>query len=147
MQPSILDKTIFLNVDLDVCSKSDLQPLVDAMGKKVSPSFVARLKRMYFAHMDLAIGNPKSPESAILQYCKLIQSLPESARKDWDGAKTRTFDIGIEAPGRSSYYWSAISEKAIKAASEVNAQIAVTVYGPMTRAKIASKSGKIKSSK
>jgi hypothetical protein len=131
MAYQILDKTPFRNVDLVICSKSDLQPLVDAMGKKVSPSFVARVKRMYFAHMNLAIGNPKSPESAILGYCKLVQGLPLTARKDWDAAKTRTFDIGIESPGRNSFYWSAISDKAIKAASEVSAQIAVTVYGPM----------------
>jgi hypothetical protein len=133
MTQSVPDKTKFLNVDLDICSKVDLQPLVTAMSKKISLSYVRRVKRSYYAHMDLAIGNPKSPESAILQYCKLVQGLPPDARAMWDAAKTRTFDIGIESPGRNSFFWSVISDKAINAVAEVNAQVAVTVYGPMKR--------------
>ena len=140
MTQSVLDKTKFLNVDLNICSKVDLQPLVTAMGKKISLSYVGRVKRMYHAHMDLAIGNPKSLESAILQYCKLVQGLPPDARAMWDAAKVRILDIGIEAPARNSYCWSAISEEAIKAAAEVNAQVAITVYGPMKRVTKATKS-------
>jgi hypothetical protein len=69
MPLSFLDKTKFRNVDLDISSSNDLQPLVTAMGKKVCLGFVGRVKRTYWAHMDLAIGNPKNAESAILQYC------------------------------------------------------------------------------
>jgi hypothetical protein len=132
-----LDKTPFLNVDLIVYSKMELQLFIDAMGKKVIVLHAGRLKRSYETHFELPCSplpqnrHSKSPEALILGFCKLIQGLPPEARKDWDAAKTRTFDIGIEAPGRNSYYWSAISEKVIKAASEVNAQIAITVYGPM----------------
>jgi hypothetical protein len=43
----------------------------------------------------------------------------------------RSFDIGIEAPGRNTYFWSAVSAEAVRAAAEVGAQIAITVYGPM----------------
>jgi hypothetical protein len=145
MTRSVLDKTRFRNVDLDISSKSDLQPLVTAMGSKISLSFVGRVKRTYYAHMDLAIGNPKSPESAILQYCKLIRGLSPDAKAAWYAAKTRIFDIGIEAPGRNSYYWTAVSEEAIKASAEVNAQVAVTVYGPMKRMKRKAKANKSKS--
>jgi hypothetical protein len=99
-----LDNSAFLNVDLDISSKFDLQPLVAEMGQKVSLSYVGLESRTYRAHMDLAIGNPKSPESAILQYCKVVQELPPEARDLWNTAKTRTFDIGIEAPKRDSYY-------------------------------------------
>lgn len=135
MTQSVLDKTKFLNVDLDISSKFDVQPLVTAMGKRVSLSFVGRVERMYYAHMDLAIGNPKSPESAILEYCRLIHALPAVAKKDWDAVKTRRFDIGIEAPGPQNYYWFALSPKALKAAADVNAQIAFTIYGPMKTAR------------
>jgi hypothetical protein len=72
----------------------------------------------------------------------LIQGLPPDAKSLWFAAKTRTFDIGIEAPGRNSYYWSALSEEAIKAAAEVNAQIVVTIYGPMKRPRSTGKSSK-----
>jgi hypothetical protein len=45
------------------------------------------------------------------------------------------------------YYWFALTPKAIEAALEINAQIAVTVYGPLKRAKAPSKPRKVKSSK
>ncbi|MGA3372721.1 MAG: hypothetical protein ABSC48_13275 [Terracidiphilus sp.] len=151
MTQSVLDKTRFLNVDLDVRSKSDLQPLADAMGKKVIVLHVGRFKRTYEAHLELSgsplpqVRHPKSPEMLILGFCRLVQELPPGARELWDSAKTRTFDIGIEAPGPSNCYWSAISPKALRAASEINAHIAVTVYGPMKRAKVPGKSRRVKS--
>jgi hypothetical protein len=148
MNIRVPDKTKFLNVDLDIFSKSDLQPLADAMGKKVIVLHVGRFKRTYEAHLELSgsplpqVRHPKSPEALIIEFCRLIEELPPAARKMWEAAKTRTFDIGIKAPGPSSCYWSSISPEALRAASEINAQIAVTVYGPMKRAKATSKSRK-----
>ncbi len=153
MTQSVLDKTKFLNVDLDVISNSDLNPLVEAMGDKTIVLYVGRVKRHHEAHLELvgsplpADRHPKSPGMLILRFCRLIQELPPQARRLWDAAKTRTLDIGIEAPGPKAYYWSSISSKTLKAASEINAQIAVTAYGPMKRAKVPAKSRKVKSSK
>jgi hypothetical protein len=39
--------THFLNVDLDIYSRSDLQPLVDGFGRKVSVMYVGKLKGKY----------------------------------------------------------------------------------------------------
>jgi hypothetical protein len=137
MTQSILDKTRFRNVDLDILSKSDLQPLVDAMGEDVFVLYVGRVKRHYEAHLEWNGSHmpPKShqssPELLILKFYKLVQRLKPEARALWDTARTRSFDIGIEGPKRGGHYWTAISSEAIRAASEVNAQIAITVYGPM----------------
>lgn len=142
MQPSVLDKTTFLNVDLRIYSKSDLQPLVDAMGDKIRKLYVGRERRMFKAQLELA-AQPKSPESAVRGYCKLIQQLPQAARELWDAARTREFDIGIEAPAATKFYWFSIAPTVIKASSEVNAFIVVTIYGP---AKLVRKSRKVASS-
>jgi len=138
MQPFVLDKTTFLNVDLRIYSKSDLQPLVDAMGDKIKRLYVGRERRMFKAQLELA-AQPKSPESAIRGYCKLIQELPKVARELWDAARTREFDIGVEAPVATKFYWFSIAPTVIKASSEINAFIVVTIYGP---AKLARKSRK-----
>ena len=129
MKPFVLDKTTFLNVDLRVYSKSDLQPLIDAMGDKIKRLYVGRERRMFKAQLELA-AQPKSPESAVRGYCKLIQELPPAARKLWDTARTREFDIGIEAPAATKFYWFSIAPTVIKASSEINAFIVVTIYGP-----------------
>ena len=48
--------TQFLNVDLDILSRTDLQPLVATLGEAVFVRFVGRVKRTYH------ISNwPKSP--------------------------------------------------------------------------------------
>lgn len=142
MSHQALHKSAFLNVDLRIYSKSDLQPLVAAMGKKIVVLYVGRERRMHKAQLELAIGHPKSPESAIRKYCELIRQLPVDARELWDTAKSRELDIGIEAPGSMRYYWFSVAPMVTKAASEIGAVITVTVYGPMKKAKIPGKSRK-----
>lgn len=137
MRQNVLDKTLFLNVDLDIRSKSDLQPLVDAMNKKVIVLYVGRSKRTYQARLELAGSHlprdthSQSPELLIWRFCKLVCGLPQDARKLWDGAKTREFDIGIESGRPYKFYWFDLSPKALQAALEVNAKISVTIYGTM----------------
>jgi len=132
-----LDKTNFLNVDLDIHSKTDLRPLVDAMGDWVLVLFAGRVKRHYEAHLELAgsqlpkISHSSSPEWLIRKLCKLVQELPAEARNLWDAAKLRSFNIGIQGPARDTYYWSAIGSEAIRATAELDAGIGITVYGPM----------------
>ncbi|MGA3049105.1 MAG: hypothetical protein ABSD67_20905 [Terracidiphilus sp.] len=118
-------------MDLEIFSKSDLEPLVAALGNKVMVHYLGREFRKNKAYLCLAGLQPKTPEQGILRYCKLIQKLSPQERAIWDAAKSRSFDIGIEAPKRETYYWSAVNSEAIRAAAEVGAQIAITVYGPM----------------
>ncbi|MGA9672677.1 MAG: hypothetical protein WBQ94_25900 [Terracidiphilus sp.] len=125
---SNLNKDSFISVTLEIFSKSDLQPLVAAMGSKVHVHFLGKEFRLFKAYVDLA-DRPKTPKTAVLRYCKLIQKLPPKKRALWDSAKSRSFDIGIEAPGPGTYYWSAVGLEAIHAAAEIDAQIAISVYG------------------
>ena len=132
--PSVLDNTRFLNVDLEVFSKSDLQSLVAALGSKVHVHYLGMEFGLFKAYLDLAV-QPKTPESGILRYCKLIQKLPPSERAAWNAAKSRSFDVGIEVPKRGGHYWVAVGPDAVRAASEVGAQIAISVYGGMKAAR------------
>jgi hypothetical protein len=132
MPNSVPDPTLFLNVDLDIHSTGDLQPLVSALGDKVIDLFVGRVNRHYEAHLELAASRRKqTPTWVIIELCKLIEALPPAKRKLWNAAKIRSFDIGIDTPGRNRYFWSAVTPDAIRAAARVDAQIAITVYGPM----------------
>jgi hypothetical protein len=129
-----------MNVPLCIFSRSDLKPLAEAMGKRIDLYYSGREGRSHKLRFALKWRRSHSPESEIRELCKLIQNLPPEAKDLWNSAKTRTFDIGIEAPGPGSYFWSAISDKTVKATSEINAQISITIYGPMKRPKATSKS-------
>jgi len=135
MATSKLDDSLFANVDLDICSRTDLRPLVDAFGGKVIEMWAGRGRKNYEAHLEVTWEPRKTPSSVILRFCKLIRALPAKERKLWNAAKTKSFDIGIETPRRNSHYWSAVSPEAVRAAAEVGAQIAITVYGPVKVAK------------
>jgi hypothetical protein len=113
------------------------------MGGKVIELYVGRERRMYKAQLELATGHPKSPESIIRGLCKLIQELPSDARRLWDAAKSREFDIGIEAPELIGYYWCSLGPTVIKASSDIKAFVTITIYGPM---KTVGKPGKSASS-
>jgi len=128
----------FLNVDLEIFSRSDLEPLVNSFGKRVHTLFLGKVFGYYKATLEIA-GQPKSPEFCILGFCKLIRSLTTQERECWDKAKARTFDIGIEAPDQGKTYWAPIGMEAVQAAAEVNARIAISVYGPMKPAPVAKK--------
>ena len=145
MTMSRLDESCFLNVDLERFSKSDLQPLVTALGSNVHIHYVGTEFGLFKAYLDLT-KQPKTPESGILRLCKLIQRLTPSKRAIWDAGKSRSFDIGIEAPNRGNHYWSAVGSEAIRAAAEVNAQIAITVFAPTRRARQPMKKVKANSS-
>jgi len=131
---SKLDESAFANVDLDIFSSEDLQPLVEAFGNKVIEMWVGKVRRTYEAPLELGWSNKQTPTSVILGFCRLIESLKPSKRKLWDNSKTRSFDIGLHAPTRNHHYWSAVSADAVRAAAAVGAQIAITVYGPMKAA-------------
>jgi len=119
----------FLNVDLEIFSRSALGPLVAAFGEGVYTLHMGPEFGLNKAVLEVSEG-PQSPEYCILSFCKLIRSLPPRERALWDAAKSRTFDIGIEAPELGHTYWSPISAKAVHAAAEVNARIAISVYNP-----------------
>jgi hypothetical protein len=126
------ETTEFLNVDLDIYSKSDLQPLVTALGKKVFVLHVGRHKRTYKAVLELS-KIAKSADSIILAFCALIRALPKAPRKLWDEAKIREFSIGIQARLEPIAFEITLDEKTVRAASEVNARINVTIYSPAMR--------------
>jgi hypothetical protein len=126
-------KSGFLNVDLVILSNSDLQPLVAALGTRIIVLHVGREKRTYNAYLEVS-RLVRSPESAIREFCRLIQKLPRPARKLWDNAKQRMFDIGITKVDKGTY-WFEISAETVAEVAKLNAIIAVTAYGKLRKAR------------
>lgn len=110
------------------------------MGRHIIVLYVGRMKRAHMACLEVS-RMPKSPEFAIRTFCKVIRKLPPAARKLWNASKSRTFDIGIasfplganRAP--KGVYWFAISAETLAETAKLRAQVAVTVYGKLKKAK------------
>jgi len=113
-----------LNLDLILDSTSDLQPLVEAMGTSVRVLFLGRRQRFHKACLEVS-GMPRSLESSILKFCRLIHKLPRPARDLWDGARLRMFLIGVDSASKGTD-WFELSGKAVAEVAKLNATIAVS---------------------
>jgi hypothetical protein len=96
MPIDIYKATTFLNVDLDLYSRSNLQPLVAALGQRVFTLQVGREGQTYSAHLELS-REPKTAGTA------LIHTLPKAERKLWDTANVRDFNVGVQAAMRPHF--------------------------------------------
>jgi len=132
--------THFLNVDLDIYSASSLEPLVAALGERVHSLYVGRPRRAYEAHLEIAMASryPKGPDATIKKFAALINSLPKPARKLWDTAKRRDFNIGLQAAMQPHALEFALAPETLRAAASLNARIVITVYAPMVEPETAS---------
>jgi hypothetical protein len=119
----------FLNVDLDVYSRSDLQPLVTGFGKKVIALYVGRESGRYSAHLEL-VGQRRTADSTIRAFCILIRTLPKTGRELWNAAKTREFSVGVQAGQQPFACDFRIEAQTVKTVAELGATIVLTVYGP-----------------
>jgi hypothetical protein len=114
----------FINVDLDVESGEDVLPLIDAL----EPHAYSLERPPGLASFEVNDPSPSDPEAVILEFIRLVKSLPPAARKVWDDASKRVFDIGLQSgrhPFRQSY---TIGLETLREATAIGAHIAVTIY-------------------
>jgi hypothetical protein len=119
----------FLNVDLDLVSRSDLQPLVTALEPGAFALHVGHEKRTYSAHLELS-KFPKSPDAAIRGFAALIQHLSRAERKLWDTAKVRDLNIGVQSAMQPRTFEINLTPDTLEIASILRARIVFTVYAP-----------------
>jgi hypothetical protein len=142
----------FINVDLEVWSRSDLS----ALGKAVEPValvlFVGKSRRKHLVALEAKEARPSSPEATTWALLKVIRSLPPVARRAWKSADTRVFNIGYQAeefvtllherpPGSGRWYAkdpreaakasvTTLSPKLIQAVARAGGTIITTIYPP-----------------
>jgi hypothetical protein len=125
-------RTTFLNVDLDIISKSRLEPLVAAFGKKVSVLYVGPEGSLHGAHLEL--GGPrfaKSADMAIRALAALVRQLPRKVRRLWNHARVKDFNIGIQAGYKPHSSVFPLNVETISAVARLGARVVVTVYSPL----------------
>jgi hypothetical protein len=126
--------THYLNVDLEIYSKRNLQPLAKGFGRKVFVLYVGREYRKFCLKLEAA-KNVKTADTAIKTFCDLIERLPEPQRALWNTATVRSFSIGIQAGTQPNPCDFTIRPKTVEAVFLVGAQIVLTIYAPETAAR------------
>jgi hypothetical protein len=130
------EETGFLNVDLDVYSQSNLEALAAALAHKTFVLHVGREGNRYGAHFELTTV-PKNADATIRGLAALIRALPRSARRLWDGAKTREFNIGLQAGSVGRHIEVRLPPETIHEVASLGGQLAIAVYpSRLARAKL-----------
>lgn len=123
------DETTFLNVDLDIRSGAPLDDLVNAFGRRVVILYVGREGRQYGAHLELAVS-PAGADRTIQRFVTLVADLPRSARRLWQAARTREFNVGVQAGSGPHAFGLRLRPATLQSAAKIGAHIAFTVYAP-----------------
>lgn len=89
---------MFANVDLEVSSRRDLSPLVEALAPKAFLLHERRERGFHRVAFELSELRYRTPDACIARFATPLERLTPQRRTLWDGAAQRRFDIGIHAP-------------------------------------------------
>ncbi len=119
----------FLNVDLLIRSSQALQPLLDGLGDAVLVLHSDTTPDQHFVSLELADNQGADADRTIEQFCDLIETLPNAARKSWDAADRRVFDVGyrLESMAKSGVM-SELAAATIDRLAQVGGSLRMTVY-------------------
>jgi hypothetical protein len=119
----------FLNVDLDLESKTSLAPIIAEFGEEVVVLHQTTSRDLHTASFEHAgSGCSGDAENIISQLCLLVEQLPPDARQIWEACCTRIFDIGYESGDNPSSFRSILHPETIKRMAGLGAAIMVTIY-------------------
>lgn len=124
-------KIHFLNVDLEIESDRNLQPIVDSFGNDAVNLYCGQARGHYLATFEVA-NVATDADSIISYFCMLVKALDKEAKELWDNALTKVFDIGYESvlEARSYSYSSEIRAETIEIVAALGASLRITIYPP-----------------
>jgi hypothetical protein len=124
-----MPRPYFLNVDLDIESKTSLAPLLREFGDRVSVMFSGRIGTRYCLFLEIAGASRTGLEKTINGLCALIEGITPRSRKVWDQAHRKQFDIGYEArlaSQRANHF--RVRTRTLRRIVNLGASLAVTFY-------------------
>jgi hypothetical protein len=131
------EKTHFITVDLDVYSKRRLKALADGFGDKVMVLYEGPWEGRYSAFFGsyAAVRTPSRPagptcDEVIQAWIVLIKRLPPAARRFWQSAQSRVFNIGIQSGLDPHALKIQVSARVIRQIEKLRASILITTYPP-----------------
>jgi hypothetical protein len=123
----------FLNVDLEIGARSraQLAPLIEQFEDQLFEMYIGRMRGLYCACYELG-GRTKSkrsnPSVVIHELADAIEGLTASARRAWNAASMRDFNVGIEIARGVKTAEHAVDADAVRRVAALKGRIVFTVY-------------------
>jgi len=131
----------FINIDLELASFDDLQPLIDELGESVLVLYSDKVPNLneYWASLEIKdydiyqsyddktqdIGGVDVLLSA---FCDLLENLSPQSQSLWKKCKKREFDVGFGCGNTEKSFHTQIRAETLKRVSELSANVLITVY-------------------
>jgi len=115
--------TTFLNVDVELRSKSSLKELGTYLSKSV---FMLSNDEFFIAFE--ARFDPGTLDDLIRRLVQIVHALPPRLRTIWDQCESRRFDLGIEAGLHPPVKTGDMSSETIELLAGVQAEMRITIY-------------------
>ena len=126
----------FLNVDLDLKSRTDPTALVEEWEGLLIVQRVKQSTRGHWVRFHLPFP-PRDPGDAVRAFAKLTRRLPSPAERIWSRA-SKELDIGFQAGAqrreRGSAEW-VLNARVVKALAELGVNVRITIYSPVLATK------------
>ncbi len=118
----------YINVDLEVRSRTNLKPLVDALSQL--SLYVGGSKGDFLATFENRAAAVHAPDLAILRLVRAIDTLSPEIKRHWTKARDRVFHIGLAKAGGSKVFQLSLSTATVAAIVRLKARIALSFYPP-----------------
>ena len=119
----------FLNVDLEIESSEDLQPLIDNLGENVSVLHQGENGSGFnFVSFEVKSSGEKDVDGIVSSFCLFIENLSPNSKQIWSKCHSKKFDAGFQSGDFPRSYQTEIRADTIKRISEIGASIVITVY-------------------
>jgi hypothetical protein len=117
----------FMNVDLDIESRTKLDVLASSMGKNVIVMHCGRIaKKRHLLALESAREH-RGPDATIHALCDVVDRLSPAMRQRWDSAK-KVFDVGYELRSTERYSRFTLRSDTLQRVVKLSASLAVTYY-------------------
>ena len=117
----------YLNVDLEIESKSDLSKIVEEFGEDVSVLYCGEMRGYQHASFEIP-GNTADADETINHFCLLVEELTEEAREVWQSCCSRVMDVGFESGTTPWNFRSEIRASTVQRVAAIGASIVITIY-------------------
>ena len=125
-------KPKFISIDLTIISARPLKALRDefeSLGAQVT--FYGKIPRGYLLAIEPGpFQMRRNAGKDVTSLARTVEALSPTARKLWDGAKTRTFDFGVAGIDAHQTASLCLSPAAVKRIAALNGTLAFTSYRP-----------------
>lgn len=122
----VMQDVRYLNVDLEIESKSDLSKIVEEFGEEVIVLYSREVRG--YQHASFEAPNMADADETINHFCLLVEELTKEAREVWDGCCSRVMDVGYESGTSPQNFRSEIRASTVQRVAAIGASIVITIY-------------------